>query len=171
MIQSRPKLKNNKIKYISLICAAISVILMYTAQLAGKYASILQTLSLCAISYGLYLITRHLVYDYLYTLDNGAFLIHKVTKSKSICVTDVDIKDLSYPMSKEEYERKKDNFDKPVKTFYFYKNYASDDLKYILWSEGDSTLLIIFEPDKDFAETMRSEIEKYKNETSEEKND
>lgn len=167
MIQSKTALKNNKVKHYALICAALSVIFMYTAPFVKVYAPLLQVLSLCAITAGLYLITRHLLYDYLYTIDNGAFRIHKVTKRKSLCVTDVDLKDLSKPMSKEEYDRKKDDYATPVKTFCFYKNIKSKDLTYILWTEDVSPILIIFEPDEQFRIILEEQIEKYKEETEE----
>lgn len=154
MIQLRPKLKNKKLIAISLSLLILAVLLFPIASLAGKYASLVQIFAIASAAVSLFILIKYVVPDYLYTVENGHFIIHKITKSQSICVADIELSQAKTGLlTAQEYK----SLNKTRKVFTFLKNPFSEEVRYIVFSDGCDEYAVQFETD-DFFENEFSKI-------------
>ena len=97
---------------------------------------------------------KYVVPDYLYTVENGHFIIHKITKSQSICVADIELSQAKTGLlTAQEYK----SLNKTRKVFTFLKNPFSEEVRYIVFSDGCDEYAVQFETD-DFFENEFSKI-------------
>lgn len=171
MIQSRPKLSGNKLIVKSFSFIFLCVILYMFSSVFGKLAFLLQLTAIICATYSLFLLIKYVIPDYLYTLENGKLTIHKLTKTQSVCVADINISDaICEALTTEQY--KASTYAKKVnKVYKFIKNPDSSDIRYLLFTNVCENYAIIIEPDDIFCRALNKEIENHKNTSDEEHNE
>ncbi len=160
MIQSRPKLNGKGLIFKALAFLILAVAMLMFAPLFGKYAAISQLLGFIFATYSLYIIVKYVVTDYLYTLEDGHFTVHKVTKSQSVCVADVELEDFVAVFRNDS--KKSDNYN-AIKTYTFIKNPANKNLSTIVFRLSDENYALVFEPDDIFYNALENELSIIKN--------
>lgn len=162
MIQSRPKLCGNKLIKKSFTFIFLCVVAFMVSSAFGKYSFVLQFLGILSATYSLFILIKYVIPDYLYTIDGQRITIHKVTKSQSVCIADMDIADIVHlPFNEEEY--KNSDIRKKVSKLYKYiKNPDSKQLKYVVFTDNKSYYTLVIEPDDNFFNELCNQIENYK---------
>ena len=159
MIQARPALKGKKLIYMPIVYLAVCVVLFNASILAGRYASLVQLAAIGFAAYGIFLLTKYVIPDYLYTIEGGHFTVHKINGKKSLLVADVELCDMKKEfMSKEQFKAK----DIGGRVFYFIKNPDSTEIKYILCYFGTEECTLVIEIDERFENQLVSQIEEWK---------
>ena len=168
MKQSRPKLKDKKLVITALFLLIFAVIILPASQIAKNYAFAVQLIAILSAAASLFILIKYVLTDYLYTLENGHFTVHKVNGNKSICVADIELSDMiSAVLTKEEY--KKDDTARKVHSFI--KNPDGENLRYIICRFGTDECAILFEPDSLFENELTSQMNEYKNRQTENEDD
>lgn len=163
MIQSRPKLSGNKLIIKSFTFIFLCVVLYMVSPVFRQFAFLAQLFGILCATYSLFLLIKYVIPDYLYTLDNGKFTVHKVTKTQSLCIVDIDVSDaVQLPLTYAEYKIT-EICKKVNKVYKFIKNPGSEQIKYMVFSDGYNCYAIAIEPDALFCEALRREIENSKN--------
>lgn len=172
MIQSRPKLRGKKLIIKSFSFIFLCVVLYMFSSAFHNFAFIAQIIAILSATYSLFILIKYVIPDYLYTIENGRLTVHKVTKSQSVCIADIDVADaVQKPICYNEY-KSSDYRKKSTKLYKFVKNPDSDDIRYIVFSDGYSMYTVEIEPDNNFIEILCREIENSKNtHDSEEENE
>ena len=156
MIQSRPKLKSKKLIVISLLLLILAVLLFPVANFAGNFAVIIHIFAIASAAVSLFILIKYVIPDYLYTLEYGHFRIHKVTKSQSVCVADIELNTVtSKLMTEDEYKAQ----NRSAKIFKYLKNPNDEDVRYFLFSIDGELLAIQFEPDERFINAFNNALE------------
>lgn len=164
MIQYRPKLKNRKLIAISFLLLVLSVLIFPFASFSGRYASVVQILAIISVSASVFILIKYVIPDYLYTIENGHLTIHKVTKSQSVCVADIELSDAqSGVLTADEYKAQ----NKPKKVYTYLKNPWSEDVRYISFSTGGQEYTIQLEADKRFEVELDNALKSIKNDEEE----
>ncbi len=168
MIQSRPALKGKKLVYMPLGFLAACVLLFPASQAVGRYAAIIQLFALVCAAYSLFLLTKYVLPDYLYTIEDGHFTVHKINGKKSVCVADIELSDINRKLSTVD-EYKKDDVARRVHSFI--KNPGDERLRYVICNFGTEECAILIEPDELFEKQMTALIDEWKNRKSEEEDE
>lgn len=156
MIQSRPILKSKKLITVSLLLLILAVMLFPTASLTGKYAAIIQIFAIASSAASLFLLIKYVIPDYLYTLENGHFTIHKITKSQSVCIADINIESAKTTLlTSEEYKK----LSRSLKIYSYLKNPGDSEIRFIIFSLDGEEFAIQFEPDEYFRKAFSEAIE------------
>ncbi|MBE6571789.1 MAG: hypothetical protein E7656_06045 [Ruminococcaceae bacterium] len=168
MIQSRPKLKGKKLIYTPLFLLIAAMLLFPASSVAGKYAAIVQLFAMCVAAYSLFILIKYVLSDYLYTIEDGHFTVHKINGKKSVCVADIELSDISGNLrTKEEYRKE----DVARKLYKFIKNPDDERLRYIVCNFGTEECAILFEPDEYFEKQMMSLVSEWKQRKFEEEDE
>ncbi len=168
MIQSRPALKGKKLIYMPLGFLAVCVLFFPASQTAGKYAAFVQLFAIVCAAYSLFLLTKYVLPDYLYTIEEGHFTVHKINGKKSVCVADIELSDIKDKLlTANEY--KKDDTARRVHSFI--KNPGDERLRYIICTFGTEECAILIEPDELFEKQMTVLIDEWKNRKHEEEDE
>lgn len=168
MIQSRPKLKGKKLIYTPLFLLIAAILLFPASSVAGKYAAIVQLFGMCTAAYSLFVLIKYVLSDYLYTIDDGHFTVHKINGKKSVCVADIELCDISGKIrTVEEYKKE----DVARRLYKFIKNPDDERLRYIVCNFGTEECAILFEPDEHFEKQMIQLISEWKQRKSEEEDE
>lgn len=168
MIQSRPALKGKKLIYLPLLFLLVCVLLFPASQAAGKYAAIIQLIAMICAAYSLFLLIKYVLPDYLYTIEDGHFTVHKINGKKSVCVADIELWDINDKLlTKEEY--KKEVVARRLHSFI--KNPGDERLRYIICNFGTEECAIIIEPDELFEKQMVQQITEWKNRKTEDEDE
>ena len=168
MIQSRPKLKGKKLIYIPITLLAVCMLLFPASSAAGKYAAFIQLIAVACAAYSLFLLIRYVLTDYLYSVEDGHFTVHKINGKKSVCVADIELSDMrSELLTAEKY--KKDDVARRIHTFI--KNPGDERLRYIICSFGTEECALLIEPDELFEKQMLNQINECKKRKSEEEDE
>lgn len=169
MIQSRPKAQGKRmtVKSLFFLIAAITAIMFAPA--FGRFGAASQLAGFIFAAYSLFILIKYVITDYLYTLEDSHLTVHRITKSQSICVADVDLGDIVklYCCADEK------NCVKKGKVFSFIKNPGSSDICVIIFSVAGSEYTLVFEPDTAFFDELKKEYQYIKNNNynNEEEND
>ena len=158
--QSRPEIKNKKITTLSFLLLILAVVLFSFAPKSLLYiTALLQFSAIVCATISLFMITKYVIYDYLYTLEDGNLTIHKINKSKSICVCDIALYNaLHIPMFLDEYKTYlKENG--PCRIYSYIKNPGCKDLKYVPFEAHGERFTLLIEPEDKFLENLINEIQ------------
>ncbi len=168
MIQSRPKLKGKKLIYMPIALLAACILLFPASQAAGKYAAFIQLAAVACAAYSLFVLIRYVLTDYLYTVEDGHFTVHKINGKKSVCVADIELSDMKSELfTTERY--KKDDIARRIYTFI--KNPGDEKLRYIICNFGTEECALLIEPDEFFEAQLQNQINEWKKRKSEEDED
>lgn len=155
----RPTLNSNKEKFLSLLLAICAVILILLSGVVKYFAGVYQLTALVLAVISIQIYMKYVGSDYIYSAEEDAFKIYKVTGKRSICVCSLD-----YDMSLTEvipfgvYTKNKDDFPKSEKYVNFTKNMTSGVYSvYFFEFRGKSTMMK-FEPDIVFSDTLNEKI-------------
>ncbi len=164
MIQSRPKLKSKKTVNISLLLVIIAFIVFPLSSLTGKFTPLVQLGCIILVSISINMLLKYVVNDYLYTLDNDRITIHKITKSKSVCVADISLSDIDNQLFVEsEFKAKYPDF---IKKYTYIKNPGSDNVRYLVCHIDDMKYAVIIEPDEAMQNAVNSRLQQSKEESN-----
>ena len=165
MIQSRPKLKGKKLIYTPFAFLAACVLLFPASAAAGKYAAFIQLFAVACAAYSLFLLIRYVLTDYLYTVEDGRFTVHKINGKKSVCVADIELCDMKCNLlTAEEYKKE----DIALRLYSFIKNPGDERLRYIICNFGTEECAVLIEPDEFFENQLIRQINEWKDRNSKE---
>lgn len=161
MYQSRPQIKNKRITLLSLLLIVFAVMMFSLSPRVSLYLSpIMQFFAIISATVSLFILIKYVIYDYLYTFENNHLTVHRINKSKSICVCDVEIKNIIYPpMTIDEYKTYLKSHS-ASKVFSYIKNPGDENLRYLPIKVNGEKFTLLIEPDKDFILNLTHEIEK-----------
>lgn len=158
MIQCRPKMKSKSLIITSLLLILLSVALLSVSQFSGNFAALVQISAIASAAVSLFFLIKYVIPDYLYSLDNGHLTIHKITKSVSVCVADIELSSIkSFPMPYDEYKKQKT----ARKVYSFIKNPREPNLRYIVFEINAAEYALLFEPDRFFCGELENALKPY----------
>lgn len=158
-MQERPTIQNKKAARLSLMLMIGAVLAFALANLAGGGAFIIQALGILSAAIGISLLIRYVLTDYVYSIENRHFTVHKINGKKSIWVADIAFSDFSsQPLKPEQFQKRTENSGK-MRVFSFIKNMDSPDEYYLCCKSGDEEYALRVELTEPFLSALRDEIE------------
>lgn len=154
----RPKKDNKKCKILSVALLFLSAVSFFLSAYMSSFRAVGQMISVVFLLLFVQLSSKFLLTDYVYTLEEEKlFVSSKQGKRK---------KDLGYiPLSqsvklftKKEWEKKKENITVSQR-FSYCQNLFPADESYLLFSQEEKNVLLVFEPDETLLSLLKERIE------------
>ena len=131
-MQEKPSIQNKKAVHLSFLLIVFSVFAFAMAKLAGPAAFLVQASAFLAAAVGISILIRYVLTDYLYTLEDRHFTIHKINGKKSVWVADITLSDiLTTPMTPEQYRKYLADTGKKMRVCAYIKNMDSGHEYYL----------------------------------------
>ena len=159
MMQERPIIRNKKAAHLSLLLMIAAVLAFAFARFAGNGAFLVQALGILSAAVGISMLIRYVLTDYLYSIENGHFTVHKINGKKSVWVADIALSDFSsLPLTPKEFQKKTET-DGKIRVFPFIKNLDAPDEYYLCCQNGGDEYALRLELTEPFLSALISEIE------------
>lgn len=153
----QPKKNSRKCIVLCIALLVLSAVAFFLSSYMASFRALGQALSVICLLFFIQLTAKFLLTDYFYTLEEDTLCFSTRQGKRTKSLGSVSLADGLRLYTQKEWDEKKKNFS-VGRRFSYCQNLFSEKIRYLLLQDGESVVLLAFEPDDTLLSLLKEKI-------------